>query len=56
LSYVSNNQIPINKNDEVADKYFDEHLMDNTERALSPKKAKGTKNKKSPLKKSPKDT
>ncbi len=37
------------------DKYFDEHLMDNTERAPTPKKAKGTKNKKSPLKKSPKE-
>ncbi len=37
------------------DKYFDEHLTDNTETAPTPKKAKGTKNKKSPLKKSPKD-
>jgi hypothetical protein len=39
----------------VDDKYFDEHLMDNTETAPTPKKANGTKNKKSPLKKSPKD-
>ncbi len=37
------------------DKYFDEHLIDNTETAPAPKKAKGTKNKKSPLKKSPED-
>jgi hypothetical protein len=55
LSYFSKDEIPIDKNDEVDDKYFDEHLIDNTERAPTPKKAKGLKNKKSPLKKSPKD-
>jgi hypothetical protein len=49
LSYFSNDKIPIDKIDEVDDKYFDEHLMDNTETAPAPKKAKGTKNKKSPL-------
>ncbi len=55
LSYFSDDEIPIDKIDEVDDKYFDDHLMDNTETAPTPKKAKGTKNKKSPLKKSPKD-
>jgi hypothetical protein len=55
LSYFSSDKIPINKNDEVDDKYFDEHLMDNPEIAPTPMKAKGMKNKKSPLKKSPKD-
>ncbi len=55
LSSFSNNEIPIEEIDEVHDKYFDEHLMDNTETAPTPKKAKGTKNKKPPLKKSPKD-
>ncbi len=48
-------EIPVDKIDEVDDNYFDNHLMDNTETAPTPKKAKGTKNKKSPLKKSPKD-
>jgi hypothetical protein len=56
LSYFSNNEIPIDEIDEVDDKYFDDHLMDNTETGPTPKKAKGTKNKKSPLKKSPKRT
>ena len=48
LSYFSNDEIPIDEIDEVDDKYFDEHFMDNTETAPTPKKAKGTKNKKSP--------
>jgi hypothetical protein len=55
LSYFSNNEIPIDKIHEVEDKYVDEYLMDNTETAPTPKKTKDTKNKKSPLKKSPKD-
>ncbi len=49
LSYFSNNEIPtIEEIDEVDDKYFDEHFMDNTETAPTPKKAKGTKNKNPP--------
>jgi hypothetical protein len=55
LSYFSNDEIPIDKINEGYEKYFDEHLIDNTETAPTPKKAKGTKNKKSPLKKFPKD-
>jgi hypothetical protein len=55
LSFFSNDEIPIDKIDEVDDKYFDDHLINNTETAPTSKKAKGTKNKKSPLKKSPKD-
>jgi hypothetical protein len=55
LSYFSNNEISIDKIDEVDDKYFDEHLMDSPETAPTPIKAKGMKNKKSPLKNSPKD-
>jgi hypothetical protein len=55
LSYFSNNEIPIDEIDKVDDKCFDDHLMDNTETAPTSKKAKGTKNKKSPLKKSLKD-
>ncbi len=45
LSYFSNDEVPIDEIDVVDDKYFDDHLMDNTETAPTPKKAKGTKNK-----------
>jgi hypothetical protein len=55
LSYFSNNEILIHEKDEVDDIFFDEQLMDSTEIAPTPKKVKGTKNKKSPLKKSPKE-
>jgi hypothetical protein len=37
LSYFSNDEIPIDKIDEVDDKYFDEHLMDNTQLLRRPR-------------------
>ena len=37
LSYFSNDEISINKINEVDDKYFDEHLMDNTQLLRRPR-------------------